>query len=494
MGRCDVEANDLTVLETACCREVSDVVEMAPVAPPRISEYCTENSSRSLRETPKGDRLTVTIRSALMGRRDATHSVGRRQRRAAWRLLPAPALIAAMLTACGGGGGGSSPSAPGVTSKTITIGLEVDATGVLASTFAGGTAGAQARVALQNAQGGVDGRKLVLDVTDTQSSPIQFPTNAKLLVSKGVFGIVSDSALTFTGAPYLTKAGVPVTGSELDGPEWGTSANMFTYSEPLFTTYNGKSYNYNTASKLLKQLGVTKVAALGYSVPSAVTSVKQLVTADSRLGLQSCYVNTTVPIGGVDFTADLLQIKQAGCDAVVGTFIEASNVALAEAVRNAGLNAEVLTYTAYTPETLKDSGAVAALQGTYTQGTLAGTQTAAERAMAAFETELKQYDPSYSGGVPEAGAQAGWEAVDVMIKGLELAGHNPTRAAFISKLRTVQGYTLLGAPVSFEYLTGHLPSTQCTNYVQLEGSGFVPYPADGSPICGDLVMFSGSGS
>jgi branched-chain amino acid transport system substrate-binding protein len=374
------------------------------------------------------------------------------------------------------------------------LGFEVDATGVLASTFAGGTAGAQARVALQNAQGGVDGRKLILEVTDTQSSPVQFQTDAKLLASRGVFGIVSESALTFSGAPYLTAAGIPVTGSELDGPEWGTSANMFSYSEPLFTTYSGNSYNYNTVSKLLKQLGATKVAALGYSVPSAVTSVKQLVTADSKLGLQNCYENISVPIGGVDFTADLLQIKQAGCDAVVGTFIEASNIALAKAVKNAGVNAKVLTYTAYTPATLNDSGAVAALQGTYTQGQIAGTQTSAERAMATFESGLQKYDPSYHGGVPEAGAQFGWEAVDVMIKGLELAGPNPTRASFISKLRKVQGYTLLGAPVSFDYLTGHLPPTQCTSYVKLAGSQFVPYPADGSQICGDLLTFSGSGA
>jgi ABC-type branched-subunit amino acid transport system substrate-binding protein len=372
------------------------------------------------------------------------------------------------------------------------LGLEVDATGPLASTFADATAGAQARIALQNAQGGVDGQKLVLDVTDTQSSPAQFQTGAKLLVqSKGVFGIVSASALTFIAAPYLTSAGVPVTGSELDGPEWGTSANMFSYTAPLFTTYNGKSYNYNTVSKVLKQLRATKVAALGYSVPAAVTSVKQLVAADSKLGLQNCYENTSVPLGGVDFTADLLQIKQKGCDAVVGTFIEQSNVALAEAVKNAGLNATVFTYTAYTPETLQNSGAVAALQGSYTGGVIAGNQTAAQRAMTTFESELQKYDPSYHGGPPEAGAQYGWQGVDAMIEGLKVAGPNPTRASFISKLRKVKGYTLLGVPVSFDYLTGHLPSTQCTSFVELKGSAFVPYPANGSPICGDLVTFSG---
>jgi hypothetical protein len=81
-----------------------------------------------------------------------------------------------------------------------------------------------------------------------------------------------------------------------------------------------------------------------------------------------------------------------------------------------------------------------------------------------------------------------------MIEGLKLAGPNPTRASVISKLRKVKGYTIIGVPVSFDYLTGHLPLTQCTNFVQLQGSKFVPYPADGSPICGNLLAFSQSGS
>lgn len=149
-----------------------------------------------------------------------------------------------------------------------------DSTGAASSTFVDGVGAAQARVALQNAEGGVDGRKLDLVVGDSQSSPTEFQTAAEDLVeSKGVFGIVSDSSFTFGGSSYLTKAGVPVTGEEFDGPEWGTAPNMFTYGPPGYTMYNGTSYSYDTVSKLLKSVGAKKVAVLAYGIsPSAVLS------------------------------------------------------------------------------------------------------------------------------------------------------------------------------------------------------------------------------
>ncbi|HLG67551.1 MAG TPA: hypothetical protein VKV36_06745 [Acidimicrobiales bacterium] len=65
----------------------------------------------------------------------------------------------------------------------------------------------------------------------------------------------------------------------------------------------------------------------------------------------------------------------------------------------------------------------------------------------------------------------------------------------MSRLRTVKGYTLGGlapTPVSFDYLTGHFPKTECGNFVQLQGAKFVPVPASGKPICGTLFAYTGS--
>ena len=85
-----------------------------------------------------------------------------------------------------------------------------------------------------------------------------------------------------------------------------------------------------------------------------------------------------------------------------------------------------------------------------------------------------------------------------MIKGLEVAGQNPTRASFISNLRQVTGYTadgLLPSPTPFSPFGSPqmLPDTYCTYYIQLQGDKFVSVGPGGKAICGNKVTFKGFG-
>jgi hypothetical protein len=85
-----------------------------------------------------------------------------------------------------------------------------------------------------------------------------------------------------------------------------------------------------------------------------------------------------------------------------------------------------------------------------------------------------------------------------MIKGLQMAGPNPTQKTFISKLRTLDNWTsegLITAPGDdfqhFGTLAG-VPKTQCAPLLQLKGKGFVPALA-GKPVCGTLVSTPAAG-
>ena len=394
------------------------------------------------------------------------------------------------------GGARLTASAPGITPTTITIGLVNDTTGLAASTFGDGPGAAEARVAMQNAMGGVDGRQLKLVVADTQSSPLGAETAAKLLVQqKNVFGIASDSALFFAAAPNLTKQNVPVTGSAFDGPEWTTSPNMVSYMLPGIGSYNGKSYSYNNIPKLFQMLGAKRVGVLSFSTPSASASSKELASMLEQVGIQNCYLNTSVGIGAVDFTADVLQLKQSQCDGVVGAFTASSNVALAQAIRNAGLTGmKQYYYTSDAQSTLSNPGAKAVLNGTYTMGFLASGTTALAQADKKLLDELKQWDQSYPGRIPDGGVTGSWEAIDLMIEGLKAAGPNPTRQTFEQNLRKDTSYTaggLLPAPADLNYLSGDYPAQQCTSFILLQNGQFVAYPPGGAQICGQKVTFNG---
>ncbi len=100
----------------------------------------------------------------------------------------------------------------------ITIAYITDLTGPGASENANSPSGFDARIALQNAEGGVNGHKLVPLVIDDQTSPTEITTAVQSAISKGVFGIVSQSPLFFEAAKYPQQAGIPVTGSYSDGP------------------------------------------------------------------------------------------------------------------------------------------------------------------------------------------------------------------------------------------------------------------------------------
>jgi hypothetical protein len=105
---------------------------------------------------------------------------------------------------------------------------------------------------------------------------------------------------------------------------------------------------------------------------------------------------------------------------------------------------------------------------------------------------LKKYDSHFSGGIPDLGLYGSYLAMDLMIKGLQVAGTNPTRESFISNLRQVTNYDaggILPSPTTFANFgtKSMLPETYCTYVFQLKSpGGFVTYNG-GKPMCGKLI-------
>jgi branched-chain amino acid transport system substrate-binding protein len=108
----------------------------------------------------------------------------------------------------------------------------------------------------------------------------------------------------------------------------------------------------------------------------------------------------------------------------------------------------------------------------------------------AMQAAFLKYD-HYSGD-PDFGWYQGWTSMDLMIKGLEVAGQNPTRQSFISNLRQVTSYDaggLVATPLDYTQF-GKAPASLCAWYVRLEGAQFVLTPSDGKPVCGTVIPTS----
>ena len=87
--------------------------------------------------------------------------------------LRAVAVVAALGMATVGvlstGAGAQSGGDPGVTAKDVTLGYISSQTGAAASTHKNAHKSCQARVDAENAKGGVNGRKIKLEIIDDKS-------------------------------------------------------------------------------------------------------------------------------------------------------------------------------------------------------------------------------------------------------------------------------------------------------------------------------------
>ena len=114
-----------------------------------------------------------------------------------------------------------------------------------------------------------------------------------------------------------------------------------------------------------------------------------------------------------------------------------SNYALATALKQAGVKIKAAIYaTGYEPDVIK-SPAWKTLQGGYFLSLFrpwslpnAGTQQ--------MQAAMEKYAHFTKTDFPNFGQYESWAGADLMIKGLQMAGANPTRAAVIKDLREHQ--------------------------------------------------------
>jgi branched-chain amino acid transport system substrate-binding protein len=438
----------------------------------------------------------------LMGSRSRIVAVG------AALALAAAACGSSSHSSAGSTSGGSSSTTGGSTGATVSggsgsgsatksayqIGFITSQTGGASSSYANSIRGAEARIDALNATGGMDGHPLKLVNYDDQSTPSGNATAAQLLIQKGVLGVIDDTSFTFGGAAALTRAKIPVTGASIDGPEWGVSNNMFSVITPTETPVNGQMYTYTSLVNTFKLLGIKKLAQVGYQIPSVTQAANQTFALAAKVGISKCYNNNTISFGANDFTAVVLAIKSAGCDGVYVPMLLTSEIAIAQGLKSAGSTAKVVSPSvAYDQNVLDSPASLSALAGDYTAAEVDMTNpTAGSQTMLA---NLKQYT-GYSSKIANLNTVFAYLGADVMIKGIQMAGSEPTPSKIIAALRTVKSYDgggILPSPVTFQgYGTPAMfPATACGPLFQITTSGFQPANG-GKPVCGTLASAQSS--
>jgi branched-chain amino acid transport system substrate-binding protein len=373
----------------------------------------------------------------------------------------------------------------GASGAPLTVVMITSLTGPGASEFSNAPPGFNARIALQNAQGGVNGHKINGIILDDQTSPNQIVTAVQDALSKNPIGIVSISPLFFLAAKYPNAQGMPVTGGFFDGPEWGTPP----YNSNMFAADVGSlnpKYPVNTAiGSFMTQHGGTVICSYGYGIsPSSTRSAVGTVDSFQHSGGKVGVLDTSLPFGSVAMTTPALVAKQKGCNAFYAGLDDNSNFALATALKQDGVKPKVVVFpTGFEPNVV-GSPAWDALQGGYFDTTFRPFQlpNAGTKQMQSALEKYEHFSPSQ---FPTFDQYESWLGADLMIKGLELAGSNPTHASVIHALRNLKTYNgngILPQNLNFSTDFGKDLPKACGWYMIAERNGFVP--ASSQPYCG----------
>jgi branched-chain amino acid transport system substrate-binding protein len=175
-----------------------------------------------------------------------------------------------------------------------------------------------------NARSGINGHPVHLLVGDDGNNESQALSIVRDFVeNRGAIAISSSSANAGNLAKYAQSRSLPIVGTSAAVPEWNQYPMLF----PPYANLVGKLWG---ASRLAKNAGVKKVATV-YCVEGSTCKYGSdaFVASAKAEGLQVVYqggISITQP----DYTAECLQMKNAGAELVVPVTDSSSAVRLAQ--------------------------------------------------------------------------------------------------------------------------------------------------------------------
>jgi branched-chain amino acid transport system substrate-binding protein len=399
----------------------------------------------------------------------------------------AGALLSAMLgcTLAPGGDSLVQPegcSSPGVTGDEIKVGLLYPQEGAYAIAFRGFRGGIDARFGVENARGGVGGRKITYEWEDDAGDAARNLVAARSLVERDkVFSILEGTLASAGSSGYLDGDGIPVTGVSVE-PSWAQHRNMFAFAHWIT---NGPSVS--TWGEYIRSEGGTRAALL----TPPLDPLYQLYARKVSDSLQAAGVNIafTAEVGALtNYDALAQRMKEAKVDTISGAPDVTTLTNIVPAARKVGLPLKVvLAPTGYDPLVLQAFGQQ-----------LAGTSFVI--GFIPFELDLPphhvlldalaQYAPQIQPPT-QASAMVGWLAADMFIRGVQAAGDCLTREKFIHNLRAVSDYNGGGLlPQTVDFVRTATDLSTCYEFVQISADGqrFVPKPG---LRCGKLLTTTG---
>lgn len=384
-------------------------------------------------------------------------------------------LLAAACGNASSSSGGSGGETQGITNTEIKIGSLAAITGPLGNQYAPITDGVESYIDMVNAQGGVDGRKIVMVAKlDDATNPSRDISQAEALNEQyKVFAVVGVATPLFPAGTYLGQNNVPTFGWNVN-PEWSPYPSLFgekgswldlTGVSPVPLPY------------LAHRLHLQKVGVLAYNVSQSQQCATQTANSMKKYGFNVVFLDSSLPFGTTNIDADLQRMKQSGVQLMATCMDPTGNVLLARGIQEAGLHITQYWPNGYDQDTLDTYRQL--MTGVYFgQGFVPFEAASASPGLQVFLQQLHQRFP---GDKPSEVELAGWINANLFVDGLKAVGRDLTRSKLVAAINNITDFTANGiwpaqAPINWKYAHTTITPGQpdCVAYLQVQNGKFVP--------------------
>jgi len=348
-----------------------------------------------------------------------------------------------------------SAQTQGVSKSEIVIGTMQDLSGPIVAFSKQLVAGMNMRVDEQNAQGGVNGRKLKLVVEDHGYDPKKAVLATQKLVQKDkIFAMVGTigTPTSMASMPILFDKNIPHLFPLTAAREMYEPLHKLKYS--FAATYFDQMRA--GVKHLVKLKGSKRVCTL-YQDDDFGAEVMRGAEAGLKEIKMELAEKTTYKRGATDFSSQVAKMKDAGCDLVVlGTIIRETLGTIGTA-RKLGWNVEFIGSSASYTELIPKLGGPA-MNGFYSTNTV--NVPYLDDASSNVRSWAQRYKEKYKED-PAVFSVYGYQVVDLFIQVAEKTGPNLTTDNFVKTLENFSSpRDMFGADAMSFSKTKHLGSNR----------------------------------
>ena len=333
----------------------------------------------------------------------------------------------------------------GVTDTEILIGDIVPLTGPPALLGVPHTIGVRLAIAEVNAAGGINGRKIRFISEDDGYVPSRTIQGIRKLVTVDkVFALtaMSGSAQGQAALPMVRQFGIPV-------------MNSLSFSDDVHTPVSKNIFVIGTRHPLVTEQLSAAIDARYPGKKWAIVSQDDEYGDMTREGFEATTKARNLNVvskaifkkGQVDFSSEMLRVKEAGAGALYAGGVLSENVAMVKELERLGLKVPVgISYVAQVPAIVKLMGPAA--DGVYTMDYVVSLDSEKGKA---FIERAKKHLPEADVARIHRFALTGYAGAQVLFEAIRRCGKALTWDCTISQLDQIKDFetNVLNSPVSF---------------------------------------------